>query len=218
MKIILKADDLAGFPGKDLVVPKRWQRFVDVVEKYKIKATIGIIGNSLLFDDKKYFDWVKKYSDIIEFWNHGFLHRKFNFDGEEYYEFKGTSKEYQLQLISYTNKLAKEKLGFEFETFGAPYNAVDKNTSLALNYTNIKKGFFLKDGFKGVNLINRIDFEFKVGEGSFLFFKENLKSFDYAVIQIHPNMWNENTFIEFENIIKFLLDKDNQFVFAKDMK
>jgi peptidoglycan/xylan/chitin deacetylase (PgdA/CDA1 family) len=216
MKIILKADDLAGFPGKDLIVPKRWQQFVDIIEKYNIKATIGIIGNSLIFDDKEYFEWIKRYSDIIEFWNHGFLHRRFNFDGKEYYEFKGTLKEYQLQLISYVNSLAKEKLGFEFKTFGAPYNAVDINTSLALNQTNIKQGFFLKDSFNGINLINRIEFEHNVGVGDFNQFRQNFKNLDYAIIQIHPNMWDKKVFDEFEKMILFLLKKDCQFVFANN--
>ena len=218
MKIILKADDLAGYPGKNLIVPKRWQQFVDIIEKYKIKATIGIIGNSLIFDNKEYFNWIKKYNDIyIEFWNHGFLHRKFNFDEEIYYEFKGTSKEYQLQLISYTNFLAKEKLGFTFKTFGAPYNAVDLNTSLALNQTDIKQAFFLKDHFSGFNLINRLDFEYKVGVGQFKKFKQNFKHLDYGVIQIHPNMWNVNVFKEFEKVIAFLLNKKCQFIFAKEI-
>jgi peptidoglycan/xylan/chitin deacetylase (PgdA/CDA1 family) len=218
MKIILKADDLAGYPGKNKIIPKRWQRFVDIIEKYNIKANIGIIGNSLIFDDEKYFEWIKKYNDTyIEFWNHGFLHRKFNFDAEEYYEFKGTTKEYQLQLIEYTNNLAKNKLGFNFKTFGAPYNAVDFNTSLALKEANIKYGFFLKDNFEGVNLTNRIDFEYNVGIGNFQKFKKVFTNLDYAVIQIHPNMWSNEVFNEFENTILFLLKKKCEFVFAKDM-
>ena len=72
MKIILKADDLAGYPGKNLIVPKRWQQFVDIIEKYKIKATIGIIGNSLIFDNivhikstKVLNEWFKRDIEVI---------------------------------------------------------------------------------------------------------------------------------------------------------
>jgi hypothetical protein len=166
MKIILKADDLAGYPGKNKIIPKRWQRFVDLIEKYKIKATIGIIGNSLLFNDEGYFEWVKKYDKLafIEFWNHGFLHRQFLFDNENYQEFKETTIEYQLQLIEYTNKLAKEKLNIEFKRewywnkrkeeknqvswdeflkdFSALFNIIDENKYFIIGMSDDGKNFY----------------------------------------------------------------------------
>jgi peptidoglycan/xylan/chitin deacetylase (PgdA/CDA1 family) len=222
MKIILKADDLAGYPGKNKIIPKRWQRFVDLIEKYKIKATIGIIGNSLLFNDEGYFEWVKKYDKLgfIEFWNHGFLHRQFSFDNENYQEFKETTIEYQLQLIEYTNKLAKEKLNIEFKTFGAPYNAIDENTSKALNKTNLTHWFFGLDSFKGINLSNRLDIEYPVHIINENYFKDSFKKVkkDYFVLQVHPNNWNENSFIEFENVIQFLLEQNCKFILAKEYK
>ena len=215
MKIILKADDLAGYPGKNKIIPKRWQKFIDLIKKYNLKANIGIIGNSLIFDDFEYFKWIKSNLDFIEYFNHGFLHRQFNFDGETYQEFCGTTKEYQLKLIEYTNKLAQEKLGFEFESFGAPYNATDKNTSLALNETSIKVAYFLKDSFNGINLISRTDCEIPVHCPNFKEFKHNFKEMEYTVIQLHPNMWNEEKFNEFEKILKFL--DGCEFVFAKEI-
>jgi hypothetical protein len=220
MEIILKADDLAGYPGKNKIIPKRWQKFINLIEKYHIKTTIGIIGNSLLFDDLGYFEWIKKYhkKNIVEFWNHGFLHRRFNFDGENYTEFQGTNFEYQLQLINYTNKLAKEKLNIEFQTFGAPYNAIDENTSIALNQSNITHWFFGLDSFKGINLKNRLDIEHPVHIVNNKFFIENFKNNTYAVLQVHPNNWDEKSFFIFEEIIKFLLEKNCKFIFAKEVK
>ena len=216
MKFIIKADDLAGYPGIG-GIPKRWKKFVNIIEKHNIKATIGIIGNSLIFDDKEYFDFVKKYNNnLIEFWNHGFLHRQFNFDGKKYQEFNQTSIDYQYNLISYTNKLAKEKLNIEFLTFGAPYNAVDYNTSTALEKSNIKNCFFCKENFKGRNLLNRIEIEYPVHKPNYKEFKNNFKVLDYAVFQIHPNSWDDNLFKEFESIILFLKDK-GEFIFAKDL-
>jgi hypothetical protein len=220
MKIILKADDLAGYPGKNKIIPKRWQKFVDLIEKYSIKASIGIIGNSLLFDDTGYFDWIKKYhkKNIIEFWNHGFLHRRFNFDGETYTEFQGTSIDYQLNLISYTNNLAKEKLNIEFQTFGAPYNAIDENTSMALNQSNITHWFFGLDSFKGINLKNRMDIEHPVHIVNKKFFINNFTNDKYAVLQAHPNNWDEESFLNFEEIVKFLLEKNCEFILPKELK
>ena len=217
MKVILKADDLAGYPGKDKIVPQRWQKFVNIVRKYNKKANIGVIGNSLIFDDKSYFDWIKKNSDVIEYFNHGFLHRQFNFDGEIYQEFKTTSLEYQIQLLECTNKLFKEKIGLEFLTFGVEYNAVDENTNLALKKAGLKVGFFLEDGFEGINLKkeNRIELEVPVHRVNLSAFKENFIEKDYIVIQTHPNSWDDIEFEEFENFIKFL-DK-YEFVFAKEM-
>jgi len=218
MKVILKADDLAGYPGKDKTIPKRWQKFVDIIEKYNIKASIGIIGNSLIFDDKEYFEWIKKYNDLgfIEFFNHGFLHRQFNFDGKTYQEFKTTSLKYQRQLIAQTNKLLKEKIGVEFVTFGAPYNAVDENTSQALNLENIQVGFFLKDGFNGVNLIDRLELEVPVHCVNLKELKDKFSKQEYVVIQLHPNSWNEENFDNFEKAIEFLQDKV-KFILPKEM-
>ena len=219
MKIIIKADDLAGYAGKNESVPKRWQKFVDLIEKYNLKATIGIIGNSLLFDDRDYFEWIKYYNNksIIEFWNHGFLHRQFNFDGETYQEFKKTTVEYQLQLIKFTNQLAKEKLGIKLVTFGAPYNAVDKNTVKALNQTEITHWFLGCDEFNGINLLGRLEIEHPTHTVNLKYLMETFEEKDYAILQVHPNNWDEDSFIQFEETIKFLI-KNNTFVFAKEMK
>jgi len=215
MKIIIKADDLAGYPGKNKIIPQRWQRFVDIIKKYNIKANIGIIGNSLLFDDYGYFNWIKENSNYIEYFNHGFLHRQFHFDGDTYQEFCGTSKEYQLKLINYTNKLVKEKVGIELTSFGAPYNATDKNTSIALHNTNIKTAYFLSHDFNGKNLTDRIDIEIPVHCPNFTEFQKTFFQKEYAVIQVHPNSWEEKYFIEFEKMINFL--NGYEFVFAKEM-
>lgn len=219
MKIILKADDLAGYPGKKEVVPQRWQRFVDIIEKYKIKATIGVIGNSLLFDDVEYFDWIKHYhrEGIIEFWNHGFLHRQFNFENEVYQEFKDTSVEYQMNLINYTNQLAQEKLGFGFKTFGAPYNAIDENTSIALDKTIIDSWFFGKDSFEGKVLSNRLDIEKPTHIVNPNYLKENWNLSDYTIIQVHPNNWNNKSFELFEESIKYILSNDCKFILSMEL-
>ena len=217
MKIILKADDLGGYPGKNKTVPQRWQRFVNIIQKYNIKANIGIIGNSLIFNDTKYFAWIKKYHTLgfIEFFNHGFLHRQFNFDGEIYQEFKGTSVKYQYNLISYTNELLKEKTGIQFITFGAPYNAIDKNTSLALTKAEIKAGFFLENNFNGLNLQNRLEIEVPVHKVNFKALQKYYTKKDYVVIQVHPNSWENNSFEEFEEAIQFL--KNENFTLAREM-
>jgi len=217
MKVILKADDLAGYPGKNKIVPQRWQKFVSIIRKFNKQANIGIIGNSLIFDNKEYFEWIRNNSDIIEYFNHGFLHRQFNFDGETYQEFNSTSKEYQINLLDYTNRLFKEKVGLEFITFGAPYNAVDTNTNLALKEVGLKIGFFLKDGFEGVNIKkeNRVELEVPVHRVNLNAFKKNFIEQDYIVIQIHPNSWNDKEFKEFEEFMK-LLDK-YEFIFARDL-
>ncbi len=219
MKIIIKADDLAGYPGKKEAIPRKWQRFVDIIEKYNIKATIGIIGNSLIFDDIEYFNWIKKYNDIglIEFWNHGFLHRQFNFDNDVYQEFNGTTDEYQLKLINYTNQLANEKLDIKFTTFGAPYNEIDENTIIALNLTNITHWLFGLDAFNSINLSQRLDIEKYASLVDFEYFKINFKHFDYAIIQVHPNNWNNESFNNFERVINFLLSQEVKFCLAKEL-
>jgi peptidoglycan/xylan/chitin deacetylase (PgdA/CDA1 family) len=219
MKFIIKADDLSGFPGKDKAIPSSWQKFIDITQKHKVKATIGIIGCSLIIDDQDYFDLIKRYHDsgLIEFWNHGLFHMTYSFENQKYHEFNSTSLNYQYEIIQHTQNLAYEKLGFEFKTFGAPFNQVDINTVEALNKTNLTHAFFLDDRFKGKNISKSIPLEKPVRTLNIETFNEHFEMMDYAVLQVHPNGWNEKHFEEFEQLIGYLKDK-GEFIKAIDFE
>ena len=129
--VILKIDDLRA---KCQGVSARWQKLVDFARERKLKLSIGILADSLESDDPGYLGWIKKQNATgqIEFWNHGYDHKKWKEGDKEYLEFAGTSFERQKDHLDRANALAREKLGFAFETFGAPFNATDENTAKAL--------------------------------------------------------------------------------------
>jgi peptidoglycan/xylan/chitin deacetylase (PgdA/CDA1 family) len=129
--IIIKVDDLRQQNDK---VHERWQRLVDFAKERKLKINIGIITDSLEGDHPNYVKWIKEQraTGLIEFWDHGFDHREWTENGVKLQEFKGPSYEQQREHLTRSATLAREKLGFSFQTFGAPFNATDANTARAL--------------------------------------------------------------------------------------
>jgi hypothetical protein len=89
--VILKADDLIF--DREHVIPVNWKRFINIIENSAVKASIGIIGNSLETGSEAYFSAIKDlhFKGLIEFWNHGYDHllNGINEKGEKYHEFKG---------------------------------------------------------------------------------------------------------------------------------
>jgi hypothetical protein len=131
--IILKLDDLRGDARPGRAVHPRWQRVADLVEVKKIKASFGISGKALDKDDREFFEWAKALHarGAIEFWSHGYTHGKEKRGEKNLAEFQ-LPYERQRETLARTQRLAREKLGFEFRTFGAPFNAVDAATARAL--------------------------------------------------------------------------------------
>src|SRR3989442_461566 len=71
--IIIKVDDLRQVNGR---VPGAWLRLVDFLKSRKIKASIGIICQTLQDATPQYAQWIKdqQASGQIEFWFHGWDH------------------------------------------------------------------------------------------------------------------------------------------------
>lgn len=208
--VILKADDLVS--DSETIFPYRWNNFIDYIEKQKIKASIGVIGNSLAYGSPAYFNKIKEYhhKGIIEFWNHGYDHliNGINSNGEKYHEFKNSPLQYQKAQIERTQSLAKSKLGFYFKTFGAPANGIDQNTLQAIDSDKtLKIWFFGNPESKSYNLVrnSKSEIEFPVHNPDFVKFKENYDpAAELLVLQIHPNSWDELRFQEFYQVVDFL--------------
>lgn len=208
--IILKVDDLTK-------VHPLWQKFVDFIAKRQIKASIGIICNSLEKDDPKYFQWIKdqRKSGRIEFWSHGYNHKSWKEDGKQVYEFKGVPYEAQKKNLLRCNELAKQKLGFTLPAFGAGFNAIDENTAKALSedpdttiwlYGDLKHpgGKIVLDRIGSVNIENPTFVpsleKFKAG------YAKN-PTRDFFVIQGHPTHWTNERFEQFVAIVDFLISE-----------
>jgi hypothetical protein len=99
-------------------------------------------------------------------------------------------------------------------TFGAPGNAIDVNTALALNaFDDIKVWFFGKENSKKIVLGRSADMEYPVGNPDYTSFVKNHDiNNEYTVFQIHPNMWDENQFNEFKKIITYLKEEKLTFI------
>ncbi len=116
--VVLKLDDLKQHYGGR--VHPGWQRVADYLEEKKIKAGFGVICETLENAHPKYVEWIRsrRESGRIEFWFHGYDHKVHEEDGTKYNEFNGRSYEDQKERVARSQRLAREKLGFAFHTFG----------------------------------------------------------------------------------------------------
>jgi len=216
--VILKADDLGE-------MTPNWGRFMHIVFKDSICASVGIITDRVKTDSS--IVEIQKISDfkrinnfpIIEFWNHGFNH----FKEKNKTEFNGSTYEYQVSHLQIAQDFFKNKLQIQCHSFGAPYNRTDKNTFKALNACpEICTWFCLnhlekeeKQGWKNPNndkissddnrIVLDVDYYyykvFPIDKMINNYSKDKKKP--YIVIQIHPLMWKNENFIDFEKLIDF---------------
>ncbi len=214
--IILKADDLI-FDDKK-IISDNWTRFLHYVVSDKIKSSVGLIVNSLETEDERYTHLLKylNRTGVIELWNHGYDHMlgAQHLDGELYDEFRNSSLEFQKEQLRKSQTLAAEKLNITLHTFGAPGNAIDSTTILALDaFDEIKVWFFGLSGSSKLVLGRSADIEYPTGKPDYNSFVQNYDSSkEYLVFQIHPNQWDENQFNEFKKIISYLKDQHSTFI------
>lgn len=209
--VILKVDDLRHANGK---VHPRWQKLAEFTRSRKVKTSIGIICDSLEGDHPEYISWIKDLhaTGLVEFWNHGYDHKQWKEGDKSGDEFKGSTLEFQKEHLAKANGLAKEKLGFTLPAFGAPSNAIDATTVLALKddpdtkiwfYGNSKEpaGKLVLDRVGSVNIENPI---FTPSLEKFVAGYNRYPKREYFVIQGHPGQWDDPKFAQFVAIVDFL--------------
>lgn len=208
--VILKADDFTL--DEYGVLSAGWQRFIYYIEDSNLQVSIGIIGSSLENGDATYFSLIKAMNNRgnIEFWNHGYTH------DEKHLEFQNTPYEFQLEHLTKTQSLAKEKLGITLHAFGAPENVKDGNTTKAVESVKDIDVWFGGNSTSPSLLTPTItisDMENGTGNISFENFltdyDPNLK---LVVFQFHPRQWNESQLGEFKQIIAYLISQEVTFV------
>ncbi|TSJ79538.1 polysaccharide deacetylase [Rariglobus hedericola] len=222
--IILKLDDLRQIDGK---VHASWIKIADYLKNRNIKVSFGIIAQTLGEATPAYTQWIKdrQASGEIEFWFHGFDHAVWtNEAGKKLSEFGGRGFDEQWSRFERSQKLAKEKLGFEFATFGpggggalhqdadtAEVMARDPAMKVWLYPSPIDaSGRKLAAGGK-VTILDRVwavNLEAAVGNPNFQRFVEGYAKNpgrDYFVLQGHPTHWAGARFDEFVKIIDFLV-------------
>lgn len=224
--IIIKADDMstAGATQGKPISP-RWQAFLDVVERKKIKATAGVQGWSLEQDNPAYFDCLKElHRKGIELWNHGYYHRT---KQKEPSEFAGAPVEQQKAALEKTQRLAREKLGIELAAFGPHWCGTDEGTEKALEYFPEIKLWF--GGPKNPSVSTKfifhrtVDLEYPTFNPDLEKFKARLTQFeqrgnleDYITLQGHPNAWDDRRLGEFVKIVDYLQERGFSFMTASE--
>lgn len=225
--ILLKLDDLM-YAHKDrptYTISANWQRVIDLIYQFKIKANIGILTESLDNDThQNYFNWIKKTKQdgLIEFWNHGHNINYISPEGLANNAFSGTTLAEQIRILTLSQNLAQSKLGFKFNSFGPHYSGTDNNTFQALQlFPEIKYVWFFKPTTgtsTSKTIVSRnIEMEYPTLNPSFEQFKANFiaksKNIEYVALQGHPNEWTDDRFNNFKQIIEWLLN--NGYLFGK---
>jgi len=214
--IIFKFDDvIAGWENKNDVVPPRWQRMTDYIEKNRLKASSGVICESLEGGNPAYFDWLKEHhkKGAMEFWHHGYHMRNAE---EKTGEFdQGTWQEHKA-LLDLGEKLAREKLGFEFAAFGPHWSSTTEATDRALEAVpQIKVWLY---GPKKPKYFSRLSLSRVMGLENPIFvpdfekfqstYNQLAAELPMLVLQGHPDQWKVETKWEgFFKIVEFLQSK-----------
>ncbi|HWI59832.1 MAG TPA: hypothetical protein VNZ22_21565, partial [Bacillota bacterium] len=228
--VMLKLDDLVRQKGKDATVPVRWQKLVDFLEAEKIKASLGILTESLEGECPAYCDWIKTHvaKGYIELWDHGHYQRglpetmKTNGRTAEYL---GGSAADQAVLFEKSLALVKEKTGLELAAFGPHSTAIDATTYTALeNIPQIKAVWFYGPP-KGVKTSKVVIQRFMELEKPLFVpnpeqvkksFLEQAARLPYIAVQGHPNQWDDARFESFKQAVLYLREQGCRFVTISD--
>jgi peptidoglycan/xylan/chitin deacetylase (PgdA/CDA1 family) len=223
-KIVIKLDDFGESHGG---VHEKWRKVADFAKARNIKVTFGIIGKRMVGDCPEFVQWTKDQhaAGRIEFWHHGWDHAERTVDGKRIMEFSGESYEHQKQHFEDTQKLAREKLGFAFVSFGAPFNATDDNTVKVLQEDpDIKVWMYGKAHQPAGKTVLERSFAVNIENptmipnyGAFLEGYAHSRGAEYFVLQGHPAAWNDERWEQFVKIVDFLVAQKVEFVFASDL-
>ena len=224
--VVLKLDDMTVANGK---VPERWQRLTRFAEERRMKTSIGIIGNSLECEHPEYVSELKRLAatGLIEFWHHGYDHKRWDEGGKTLCEFSGTDRDHQSRNFQLTQDLAKQKLGITFRTFGAPFNATDAVAIDVLSAAPDIRVWFQGDSGKPAGkfvarMINSVNIEQPVHRPNFDAFVKGYEALNgnhppVFILQGHPNSWDEADFAGFVRIIDFLAGKGSRYVLPAEL-
>jgi peptidoglycan/xylan/chitin deacetylase (PgdA/CDA1 family) len=205
--VIIKADDIRR-------ASDGWDRFFALSREKNIKVSAGIICNSLEDAEAEYVEWLRKLqaSGMIEFWNHGWDHKRWtNDENEKIREFAGTGYDHQKKHFDDAQKIMEQVLGVPPVAFGTPYNASDSDTVRIMKENPDMRLFFCYKsediGNKLVALMSLRGENDGTGKPNFEKFKEQYfqnEGLTFTALQFHPNNFDEERLAEYGKIVDFL--------------
>jgi peptidoglycan/xylan/chitin deacetylase (PgdA/CDA1 family) len=219
-KIVVKLDDLRPHNG---TVHDRWKKVAEWAQERGIKISMGIIASGMAADCAAFADWVqgRHKEGNIEFWNHGWDHAEWkNAEGKTVREFWGSGYDHQKDHFSKTQAAAREKLGFAFASFGAPFNATDQDTLKVLaEDPDTKAWIYGERGSDSSKKVLERCYEVSIENPTFV---ANYAAFingyahnrgaEYFVLQGHPMSWGPDRWEQTNRIVDFLLAAKAEFV------
>jgi len=217
---IIKADDLR-------TPTKNWDRFIDVSSELQVKVSVGIICDSLQEDEDGYFEWLRtrQAGGSVEFWNHGWDHKRWGPEGEWISEFGGSGYEYQKKHLADSQALMKQVLGVNTVAFATPWNDFDQDTGRVINESEDIRLFIghYRGNLDEAKLLVRMRLRVELdGTGKpnfekFVALYEELEDKDAVVaLQFHPNVFEDHHFAEYEKIVTFMREQGWAFMMPRE--
>ncbi|HYF37244.1 MAG TPA: hypothetical protein VD994_18225 [Prosthecobacter sp.] len=227
LRAMLKLDDLVRASGKpEATVSPRWQRVTDFLEGEKIKASYGILCDSLEGDCPAYVEWLKNVvaRGYIELWHHGYYARllpeEMKVTGRTQ-EYLGGTVEDQLTMFRKSFDLVKEKVGVDMIAFGPHSTTIDGITYQAMEqFPQIRLVWYYgppKGTATSKFVVERL---MELERPLFVPNPENVQrnfelkraTLPYVAIQGHPNQWDDARFDAFKKAVLYLRDQGCVFV------
>ena len=196
-RIVYKVDDcLSDEFGTNKDVVKSFWRFIEIVKN--IKVSIGIIGRSINIIPPTVLIQIKKgiFRGNIELYNHGYEHVR---DGVPICSKDDAER----------NQEAIERVfGVVPKVYGAPMNAADRIPGLAMTFYG---GDIPISGYHELELWD--------GHEKFVRTEDYKppKDGETKVYQMHPWVWSEKDFADFESILKRQKENGAEWIFPTEL-
>ena len=237
VQFVVKADDFL-LDG----ISRSWRYFLDMSVSHGIPVLLGIVGSRI----KKYSGEVRpEYVAGNEIFAHGYYHFV-NRKGVS--EYSGTGLPFQYDSIMKTLKTAKEVLGIDIKTFGAPGNMTDDCTGQALDKIPEIENVLYKPITASKRLLERnFEFEYRFNFDRFhqemyainhlvwkvfqvgfqnsplrvleeRFLEVVLNNSTIICGQIHPAWWSVHQLHGLEHFFSYLRDHNVRIITARDIQ
>ena len=229
--VMLKLDDLVRHGKRPrATVSPRWQRVTDFLEGEKIKASFGLLAESLEGDCPAYVQWIKQRAagGWVEIWHHGYYIRGL----PEELKVKGRKAEYvggtaadQAAMFNKSLTLAKQKLGLDLAAFGPHGTAVDAATYEALEGIPQIRLVWFYGPPKGVHTTKVVVQRLMELERPLFVpnpealqdsFEKRKATLPYIAVQGHPNQWDDERFENFKKAVLYLRGQGCRFMTASE--
>ena len=134
--VIIKADDFTG-------TNQAWSNFLEASRAAGAKVSIGVITKSIR-ENSPVQEWMRaqEKNGYVEFWNHGWDHKRWSTNDFSISEFQGSGLANQREHLIRSQAALKKLLGHDVIALGTPYNGFDSDTAQAMNELPALRLFF----------------------------------------------------------------------------